>query len=139
MPESDYATSIADRSYEWYKRAAIRSRRSYKLSETAVLLVAASIPASVAIYRENTLVPAVLGAAVVVLTGLRSVFHWQENYLRFSGAREAVESQRRLYLTGAEPYADPATRDQVLVAEISRIERDEMSGWIKTAAERPRP
>jgi hypothetical protein len=139
MSEPDYAMTIADRSYEWYRTAAIRSRRSYKLAETAILLVAAAIPASAAIARDNTIIPAILGAAVVVLTGLRSVFHWQENYLRFSGAREAVETERRRYRTGAEPYADPATRDQVLVAEVSRIERDEMSGWVKTASVRPRP
>jgi hypothetical protein len=70
---------------------------------------------------------------------MRAVFHWQDNYLRFSGAREAVEAQRRLYYTGAEPYDNVATRDQVLAASISRIEQEEMGGWIKVAAERPKP
>lgn len=83
--------------------------------------------------------PAILGGVVVVLTGLRSVFHWQDNYLRFSGAREAVEAERRLYNTGAQPYVDPVTRDQILAAAVSRIEQDEMAGWVKVASARPKP
>jgi methylphosphotriester-DNA--protein-cysteine methyltransferase len=73
-----------------------------------------------------------------VLTGLRSIFHWKDNYLRFSGAREAVEAERRLYLTRAKPYDNDATRDQVLAAAVSRVEQEEMQGWIKVAAERPK-
>ena len=131
--------SIAKGSYNWYRSAAIRSRRWYRLSETAVLIVSAAIPATAAIIPHNAIPPAVLGAIVVILSGLRAIFHWQDNYLRFSGAREAVEAERRLYNTGADPYADPATRDQVLAAAISRIEQAEMGGWIRIAAERPKP
>ena len=83
--------------------------------------------------------PAILGAVVVILSGLRSVFHWQDNYLRFSGAREAVEAERRLYETGAVPYADETSKDQILAAAVSRIEREEMAGWVKVAAARPKP
>lgn len=102
-------------------------------------MIAAAIPASAALMHNDARVPAVLGALIVVLAGLRSVFHWQENYLRYSGAREAIEAQRRLYLTEATPYADPATRDQELADAITRIEQEEMAGWIKVAAERPKP
>jgi uncharacterized protein DUF4231 len=96
-----YAMGIANDSYAWYRTAAIRSRRMYRLSETAVLVAAAAIPATAAITPHNAITPAVLGAVVVILSGLRAIFHWQDNYLRFSGAREAVESERRLYNTGA--------------------------------------
>jgi hypothetical protein len=67
------------------------------------------------------------------------VFHWQDNYLRFSQAREAVEAERRLYNTGAKPYEDQATRDQILVEAVSRIEQTEMGNWLKIAASRPKP
>jgi hypothetical protein len=136
--EAGYALNLAKNSYEWYRAAAIRSRRLYRISETVLLLVSAAIPASAAIEPGNSIVPAILGSVVVVLSGLRAVFHWQDNYLRFSGAREALEAERRLYFTGAKPYEDPATRDQVLAAMVSRIEQEEMSGWVKVAAERPK-
>ena len=137
--EPSYAMTIANRSYSWYRTAAIRSRHMYRLLETTVLVVSAAIPAAAAIAPHNAITPAVLGAVVVILSGLRAIFHWQDNWLRFSGAREAVEAERRLYNTGAAPYDDPATRDQVLAAAISRIEQAEMGGWLKIAAQRPKP
>lgn len=141
MPtDPGYAMSIADESYNWYRTAAIHTRRWYRVSETSVLVVSAAIPATAAIVPHNAIPPAVLGAIVVIISGLRAIFHWQDNYLRFSGAREAIEAERRLYYTGATPYEDPATRDQFLAASISRIEQAEMGGWLKVAAaQRPKP
>jgi hypothetical protein len=134
-----YAMSIADGSYDWYRAHAIRSRRAYRISETAVLIVSAAIPATAAVAPHSAIIPAILGAVAVILSGLRAVFHWQDNYLRFSGAREAVEAERRLYYTAAKPYEDVVTRDQILTASVSRIEQQEMSGWVKVAAKLPKP
>lgn len=136
---SEYALSIANGSYNWYVTAAIRSRRMYRLSEILVLVLSAAIPAAAAIAPHDAIVPAILGAIVVVLSGLRAVFHWHDNYLRFSRAREAVEAERRLYHTGAKPYDDPAARDQALVVAISKIEQTEMGGWQKIAVQQPKP
>jgi Protein of unknown function (DUF4231) len=137
--DRSYAMTIANGSYDWYKAHAIRSRKAFHISETALLIVAAAIPATAAVKPHNAIISAILGSIVVILAGLRAVFHWQDNYLRFSGAREAVEAERRLYHTGAKPYDNSVTRDQVLAASVSRIEQEEMGGWIKVAAERPKP
>lgn len=134
-----YAMGIANGSYAWYRTAAIRSRRLYHVSELAVLIVAAAIPATAAIAPHDAIASAVLGSIVVILSGLRSIFHWQDNYLRFSGAREAVEAERRLYHTGSNPYDDPVTREQILARAISQIEQIEMGSWQKIAARRPKP
>jgi hypothetical protein len=134
--DQDYAMSIADGSYAWYQAAAIRNRRMYRISESTVLVVSAAIPVAATIAPHNAITPAVLGSFVVILSGLRAVFHWQENYLRFSGAREAVEAERRLYYTGAAPYDNADTREQQLASSISRIEQTEMWGWQKIATVR---
>lgn len=134
-----YALTVAGDSYDWYRSHAIRSRRAYRVSESLVLIISASIPVSAVIAPHNNVAPSVFGVIVVVLAGLRVIFHWQDNYLRFSGAREAVENERRLYLTHNEPYQDEATRDRILVVAISRIEQEEMGGWIKVASERLKP
>jgi Protein of unknown function (DUF4231) len=135
---SDYAVGLANDSYEWYRTHAIRARRNFRVAEIILLVVAAAVPTSAVVVPHNATVPAILGAIVVVLSGLRSLFHWQDNYVRFSGAREAIEGERRGYKTGAKPYDDPHTRDQVLVAAVSRIEQDEMRGWTGLASERPK-
>jgi hypothetical protein len=87
-----FALEVADKSWEWYRAAAVRSRKSYRSAEVGVLVVSASIPVASVISPKNALVPAILGAVVVVISGLQALFHWQDNYLRFSAAREAIEN-----------------------------------------------
>jgi hypothetical protein len=130
-----YAATLADESYSWYRMAAVRSRKRHRVSALVLQVFAASIPLTAAISPHNAVLPAILGAAIVVVSGARSTFNWHENYLRFSGAREAVETQRRLYRLGAEPYHDTATRDRVLVAQVIAIEQEEMASWLKVISE----
>lgn len=138
-PADDYALRIADGSYEWYRSHAIRSRQHYKCTETLIVLASAAIPVSGLVGVGGAVIPSLIGAAVFVLVGLRSIFHWHENYLRFSQAREAIEAERRSFHTSTDPYADISTRAQILVGAISRIEQEEMGTWLKTAATPARP
>lgn len=128
-----YALKIADNSFAWYRVAAIRARRLYRASEFGIILVSALVPLSVAIQPENGILPAALGSVVVVIAGLRSVFHWHENYLRFSHARETVEAERRRFNTRTGPYANEADRAAQLTEAITRIEQEEMGRWLKIA------
>jgi len=130
---SEYAVSVADASYQWYRAASIRARRLYRGSELAVIVISALIPLSAVVIVNNVAILALLGSIVVVITGLRSVFHWHENYLRFSRAREAVEAERRKYRIGVEPYSTVAERDMNLVQAVTRIEQEEMGNWLQLA------
>jgi hypothetical protein len=132
-PTVPYALGLANESYSWYRTAAIRSRRYHRVSAVTLQLLAAAIPASAAVSPQSAIVPAILGAAIVVVSGVRTTFNWHENYIRFSSARESVEAERRRYLTGATPYDDDATRDRVLAARITTVEQDEMTSWVKIA------
>lgn len=129
-----YAIRVADDSFAWYRTAAIRSRRFHRLSAVSLQAAAAAIPLAAVLNPSSTTVPALLGGLIVILSGLRAVFHWNENYLRFSVAREAVEAQRRLYHTASPPYDDAEIRDQVLVGAVTAIEQAEMASWVSLAA-----
>ncbi|MFD8869166.1 DUF4231 domain-containing protein [Streptomyces sp. NPDC059590] len=128
---------LANDSYEWYRRAAIRSRKAYRLSETAILAISSSIPLSAVFVPENSALPAVLGAVIVIISGLRSIFYWHDNYIRFSGAREAVEAERRRYKMNVAPYDDPSTKAATLAENVTQIEQGEMNNWMKAALEKP--
>jgi hypothetical protein len=132
------ALDLANTSYEWYKTAAIRSRNSYRASEITLIVISASILVTAAVSPHSAIAPAFLGALVVIVAGMRATFHWQENYLQFSAAREAIEAERRLYCVGSNPYDDPSSMDQRLTISVSRIEQEEMTGWTKIAANRYR-
>lgn len=129
-----YALRVADESHEWYRTHAQRSRFYYRATEIAVLLMSAGIPVAVAISPERTAITALLGASVAVASGLEAIFHWRDNYLRYSQAREDVEAERRRYKTTTGAYEDPATRDQALVQQVTSIEHDEMRRWLRISS-----
>lgn len=87
---------------------------------------------------HNSLIPAILGAVIIVLSGIRATFHWQENYLRFSRAREAIEAERRLYKTGGTPYSEMSAKDTILAMRITRIEQEGNEQLVRCCARKAR-
>jgi hypothetical protein len=120
----DYLDELA----RWYTNAARRARIAFFASETAVLIVAAAIPATAA-FTPDRRVPAALGAVVVVLTGLRSVFRWRDSWTRFTEAFLQLETERRLYLAHAGAYAGEDC-DVVLTERVTQIRTAETLGWL---------
>lgn len=134
--DTPYALRVADDSVAWFVAATKRSRYLHRSSELLTLLLSAAIPLTAAIAPHQIGVTAVLGSVLVVVTGLRTMFHWQDNYVRFAGTRGALEAERRLYLVGAAPYDDPATRDTELIRSVTRIEQEESGRWARLASQR---
>ena len=117
-----------DRSYEWYRRHAKQSRIIYQVGELALLTTGALIPVSTTLTDDQTL-PALLGALVVVLTGIRRIFSSHENWQRFIDASLALASERALYVHGLRPYVDAGSRDEQLIRRVREIETQETAGW----------
>jgi Protein of unknown function (DUF4231) len=133
MPDSPTALDEARGSFAWYERNAKISRLRYQISEVVLVCVAAAVPIAGILTPSDARLPAVLGAVVVALTGLRAIFHWRDNWMRFSLASGAIKAEVRLYQLGADPYSDPASRDAVLVRNINSVEHSETSGWMSLA------
>lgn len=128
------AGRIAADSHDWYRTAAIRSRRWHRFSELLMILVSATIPLAAIVLPSLPIVPAILGSVLVVMGGAKALFNWQENYLRFSRSRELVSAEHRRYAFGVGSYSDPSTRDEVLLEAVTKIEQDEMVGWLQQVA-----
>jgi len=113
----------------WYARYAARARDRYRILEIALLIVGASISVAALAWPGNGVPAAVLGGIVVILTGLRQIFDWQENYVRFTWACQALTQARRRYEIGEQPYDDPALRDRKLMEVVNTVEAQETQGW----------
>ena len=127
-PVTTSALDELDRSYDWYRRHAKQSRLVYQLGELALLTTGALIPVSTTLTDDQT-VPALLGALVVVLTGIRRIFSSHENWQRFIDASLALATERALYVHGFTPYADAGTRDERLLRRVREVETQETAGW----------
>ena len=102
--EPPYAVGIANASFSWYHKAAVKSRRLNRSTEIIVIAASALIPLATVLFPDHAELPAILGSIVAIVAGMRASFHWHENHLRFSRAREAIEAERRKFYTRTPPY-----------------------------------
>jgi hypothetical protein len=129
----DEPLELLDQQYTWYRDHAGSAGLRYKVLEVAVLLFAALVPVSTVV--TEPWVTALLGAVVVVLTGLRSIFSWQDDWLRFTEAWQQLQFARTRYVNGLPPYDDPATRSGLLVARVQEVQASETRGWLSLRAD----
>lgn len=100
-----------------FARQSRRSRNGYFILEGLALVSAAAVPASVAI-GASPAVPAVLGALVVVLSGLRQLFKFHEEWISATQTRYAIEREIALFVAGDQTYQGPnATATLILRIE----------------------
>jgi hypothetical protein len=118
-----------DESFDWYRRNAKKSRNRFQIVEVVQLVTAAAIPPTALL--NSPWVPAVLGALVVVLTGLRPVFRWHENYIRFTEACQELLYEKRRFDARLPPYGTSISAESLLVEAVNRVEAKETGAWIE--------
>ncbi|WP_448640268.1 DUF4231 domain-containing protein [Geodermatophilus sp. URMC 63] len=123
------ALAEAQTCWNSYHHAAARSQRGFRVSEVVLLAVCSLIPISGILTPNDARLPAILGAVVVALTGLRSVFHWRDSWLSCEMVCEKIQCEMRLYKAGVHPYGEPNSKDQQLASRLNNIERQEMLHW----------
>jgi hypothetical protein len=131
-PDDDPLT-ILDQQYAWYRAHAVSAGVRYKVQEITLLVVAALIPVSTVV--TDRWVTALLGAVVVVLTGLRSIFTWQDDWLRCTEAWQQLQFARTRYVHSLPPYDVEDTRDALLVQRVQEVQTAETRGWLSLRAD----
>jgi len=123
--------SAIEKSQTWYATQAWRAKLGYWSSETLLVVLGAAIPVSIAI-TNNQVLPAVLGGAVVVVTGLRRIYSWQENWARFSGVSALLETEGAKFKYRREPYnnTDHGENEALLAMKVRELEEAETQGWL---------
>jgi hypothetical protein len=129
MSAPSSAVGVCEDLIAWYGKYAARARDRYRVLEVALLIIGASISVAALAWPGNGVPAALLGGIVVVLTGLRQVFHWQENFVRFTWAYQTLKQERRRYDVGEPPYNDPSLRDRKLMEVVNSVEARETQGW----------
>jgi hypothetical protein len=106
-----------------FARQARRSRNAYFILEILALMFAASIPASAAL-GAGIKVAGALGAAMVVVNGLRQIGGFHQEWVSSAQARYAIESEVVLFAGGEQPYAgeNAAASLAVMVEKIAASE-----------------
>jgi hypothetical protein len=132
-PQEEDPLAILDQQYAWYRAHAVSAGVRYKVLEITLLVVAALIPVSTVI--TDRWVTALLGAVVVVLTGLRSIFTWQDDWMRCTESWQQLQFARTRYVHRLPPYDVEATRDALLVQRVQAVQTAETRGWLSLRAD----
>ena len=142
-PGRDDSRSPALKDFEkltdWYALHAGQARLRHYIVEVLVILVGASVSIVALALPGNALPAAALGGVVVVLTGLRQVFHWHENFVHFTAASLSLKHERRKYLVAESPYDDPKERDRELVKVMNSVEAKETNAWMQLMSAKKPP
>jgi len=115
---------------EFYATSQLKCRRNHRLLATIEVICAALIPVVLVVPVPISGVPvpisgvlefqrtaaALLGAAVLMLKGIRGVYQFQETWLRHKRIWVALDNERTLYLANASHY-ESAKRPTALLAE----------------------
>lgn len=96
-----------DDAMKWYATHAWRARQWHYAAGTLLIVTGASVSVVALAIPDQSVTVAALGAVVVVLTGARAFFQWQDNWYRFTGACQALKQERRKYLVGQPPVKSP--------------------------------
>ena len=111
----------------WYDQAARKAQRRYRLLKVAEIVVAAAIPATAAVGGSVGLA-GVLGAIVVVLAGLQSLFGFQTNWTTYRATCEALRREKHLFQVGAGQYGGD-DREKRFALTIEGLMSEETTQW----------
>ncbi|MEN8790034.1 MAG: DUF4231 domain-containing protein [Flavobacteriaceae bacterium] len=124
-----------DNQIAWYSKKSAINKKLYLRLNGIIIVFAASIPAlsgfsSSELYGEKLRwIIAALGIVTAALTGIASLWKFQEKWATYRMTAEALEREKILYNTQAGHYTDRGTEFKFFVQNIERIMNNENTSW----------
>ncbi|WP_161800976.1 DUF4231 domain-containing protein [Kitasatospora griseola] len=108
----------------------LSNRRGYRIGETALLALSASVPAAAAA-GAGQLALGILGGVVVVASGLRNIFDWRHSWVRAATTFAAMQQE---YVNWTDKRGDYNTSSdegsrRMLSQKIESLMRLETAAW----------
>ncbi len=128
-PESHDAPTPWDRledQLDWYDRNSGRMKRAYQRLKVSQIVIAAAIPVAAAADAPS-IVPAVMGASIVVFEGVQQLFKYHDNWTAYRSTAEALKHEKHWFLASAGPYARCADPPRRLAERVERLVSTEHS------------
>jgi hypothetical protein len=92
---------------DWYGRSSRRNQRGYKVTKTAQIILAASIPVvALAGATWSAWGAAILGAVVAALEGIQQLWKSDTLWIEYRSTAERLKQEKHLFLALSGPYRD---------------------------------
>ena len=134
MTEDEYIEQRLDDQIAWYGKKSARNKKLHLNLNTTIIVCAAAIPAFSAfttgeLYDPAKYIIAILGVLTATLTGITSLWKFQEKWTIYRSTAEALEREKILYLTKTAPYDKAEMGFAQFVRNVERIMNAENSSW----------
>ena len=138
MNEDEYLSSRVDDQIKWYDSKSQKAQRWFKRLRGIEIVAAAAIPLIAGFAKEPfpvTLVIALLGAAIAIISAAISLNQFQENWREYRTTCESLKHEKFLFLTKAEPY-HAKNYFAIFVQRVENLISKENSNWSQYAQTR---
>lgn len=138
MNANDYMMERVDDQIKWLSRESSKNQRWFKQLRAAEIVMGCSIAYLVS---HSELVPVqvltgAIGVAVAAISGLLSLYRFQEKWVEYRITAENLKREKFFYLTGTAPY-DVNNKLQTLVTRVEAILAVENMQWAESTATKP--
>ena len=137
-PEDYLRERVADQ-INWYSQRRQWNQNWFKWLRIVEILFATSIPFLVSYIGTETgilkLTVGAMGIAVAVISGLVTLYKFQENWIEYRTTAETLKHEKYLYLTQSAPY-DSDDSFRLLVERIESSISKENTNWAQLTREK---
>jgi hypothetical protein len=131
MDETQYVEERLEDQIRWYSRKSRSNKNWYQRLRAVEIVAAVSIP-FLAGYLKNVPITKVtvglLGLLVAAITGLVSLYRFQELWIEYRTTVEFLKHEKFLFQTKTQPY-DAEEAFALLVQRVEELISKEHTGW----------
>lgn len=133
MNEEEYLKNRLDDQINWYDKKSSQNQKTYKRLQFILIISAASVP-FISGYVDNLSYLQYLlggiGVLIAAVTGLLSLYKFQEIWTTYRTTCESLRREKFLYLTRTDPYIEKNAFN-LLVQRVEALLAKENSSWVE--------
>jgi hypothetical protein len=130
----EYKLDRLQEQINWHSKKARHNKGRYKMNEAIIIFIGAIIPVVNVLQfadLQTRIVSSILGATVVIITGLTQLEKYQENWIVYRTTTELLKKEKYFYENEAGEYTDldELQRNKLLVERVESIVSSETSKY----------
>jgi hypothetical protein len=132
--QSDYKLERLQEQIKWHSKKARHNKIRYKITEVIIIFIGAIIPVVNVLQfadLQTRIVSSILGATVMIITGLTQLEKYQENWIIYRTTTELLKKEKYFYENEVGEYTDldELKRRKLLVERVESIVSSETSKY----------
>ncbi len=134
MNEEEYLKNRVDDQIAWYDRKGAANQSWFqrlRLIEIAAAAAVALLAGYADSFSNVKIVVGILGLITAVIASVLALYHFQENWIAYRSACEALRQEKYLFLTKTEPY-EGNNAFPLFVSRVEGLMSKERTAWTQS-------